>query len=81
MIERSAILCQGPLLQVEGPLGPKVRPADSGGTLEEVERRYILHVLDDVDWAIEGQNGAAAILGLKPSTLRNRMNKLGIEKR
>lgn len=29
-------------------------------------------------WRIEGKDGAAAILGLHPSTLRARMHKLGL---
>jgi transcriptional regulator with GAF, ATPase, and Fis domain len=56
------------------------RSAPFTGPLEEVERTYILRVLDDTDWLIEGQRGAAAILGLSPSTLRSRMQKLGIKR-
>jgi len=52
---------------------------DSGDlTLAESERRHIRRVLDGVRWRIEGAAGAAARLGLKPSTLRSRMAKLGI---
>jgi hypothetical protein len=32
-----------------------------------------------VDGEIHGPGGAAELLGVNPSTLRNRMNKLGIE--
>ena len=35
-------------------------------------------VLEETSWAIEGKTGAAAILGLAPSTLRSRMTKFGI---
>ena len=80
VIERSVIQSLGPVLELEGPLGPKTLASNSGGTLEEVERNYSKQVLDDVDWVIEGASGAAAILDMKPSTLRNRMRKLGIEK-
>jgi transcriptional regulator with GAF, ATPase, and Fis domain len=45
-----------------------------------MERRHILDVLDRTHWRIEGRRGAAAVLGLKPSTLRSRMNKLGISR-
>ncbi|MFO1349592.1 MAG: sigma 54-interacting transcriptional regulator [Gammaproteobacteria bacterium] len=48
--------------------------------LSEMERNYLIQVLNDTHWVIEGKRGAAAILGLKPSTLRNRMQKLGIRK-
>jgi transcriptional regulator with GAF, ATPase, and Fis domain len=80
IIERSAILSRGPVLELEESLSSRARPPEPGRTLEQVERGYILQVLDDVDWVIEGHGGAAAILGLKPSTLRNRMAKLGIKK-
>ena len=49
-------------------------------TLEEMERDYIIRVLEDRGWRIEGQHGAARLLGLHPSTLRTRMAKLGITK-
>jgi PAS domain S-box-containing protein len=48
------------------------------GTLEEVERTYTLHVLEEAKWRIEGRKGAATLLGLHPNTLRARMRKLGI---
>jgi PAS domain S-box-containing protein len=46
--------------------------------LEDVERQHILAVLKQVNWRIEGARGAAKILDLQPSTLRSRMQKLGI---
>jgi transcriptional regulator with GAF, ATPase, and Fis domain len=47
-------------------------------TLEETERNQILKMLSETRWRIEGKNGAAAILGLHPSTLRARMHNLGV---
>ena len=47
-------------------------------TLEETERNQILKTLSETRWRIEGKDGAAAILGLNPSTLRARMHRLGI---
>jgi transcriptional regulator with GAF, ATPase, and Fis domain len=49
-------------------------------TLEEVERNQIVKTLSETRWRIEGKDGAAAILGLHPSTLRARMHKLGISR-
>jgi transcriptional regulator with GAF, ATPase, and Fis domain len=54
--------------------------ADDRFTLEQVEKRHILQVLDQTDWVIEGQNGAAKILDLHPNTLRSRMKKLGLDR-
>src|SRR5205807_5741454 len=47
-------------------------------SLQAVERNYILTVLQQTDWVITGPRGAARLLDLPPSTLRNRMKKLGI---
>lgn len=84
VIERAAILSPGPLIDIE-PLGPEDGPsvapppsAASDATLEAVEREHILRVLDSTQGVIEGARGAAARLGLRPSTLRSRMQKLGI---
>ena len=49
-------------------------------TLEEHERQYIQSILEQTDWVIRGEQGAAAILGMNPSTLYSRMKKLGIER-
>jgi len=48
--------------------------------LDEIERRHIIRVLNHVKWRIRGEQGAAKILGLKPTTLEFRMKKLGIKK-
>ena len=88
VVERAAILARGPVLEALEPFEPaaaRVRaemgpPATPDGTLEDVERAHIRRVLDRTRWAIEGKQGAAAILGLNPSTLRGRMRKLGIRK-
>jgi formate hydrogenlyase transcriptional activator len=85
VIERAVILAQGPLLEVDQSLAlhledPAAQPSFKVGTLEEMERNYILKVLKEYRWVIEGEAGAAARLGLKPSTLRSRMQKLAIRK-
>jgi transcriptional regulator with GAF, ATPase, and Fis domain len=61
---------------------PEVEPSPSRAstvTLEEIEREAILRVLRSVNWTVGGADGAAAILGLKRTTLQGRMRKLGIE--
>jgi formate hydrogenlyase transcriptional activator len=55
-------------------------PHDASLTLEQVERSHISHILTETRWVIEGQNGAAKILGLHPNTLRSRMKKLGLDR-
>jgi len=88
MIERATILARGPLLDGAGPLAPAGEPAAEPiaptdaplRTLEAVERSHIEAVLRHTGWKIEGEGGAAGILGLNPSTLRGRLRKLGIKK-
>jgi transcriptional regulator with GAF, ATPase, and Fis domain len=79
IIERATILCPGPVLQLADKLEIS-SPALSSAvrTLEDTERNQILKILSETRWRIEGRDGAAAILGLHPSTLRARMHKLGI---
>ncbi len=51
---------------------------EKGRSLEEIERRHILSVLDETRWRVSGERGAARILGIKRTTLESRMKKLGI---
>jgi transcriptional regulator with GAF, ATPase, and Fis domain len=48
--------------------------------LVDIERGHILQALEKAGWRVEGEKGAAAILGLNPSTLRSRMRKGGIRR-
>ena len=58
-----------------------VRVSTSAGTtLEEIERTHIQRMLSTTLWRIEGRRGAAELLGMKPSTLRSRLRKLGIRR-
>ena len=47
-------------------------------TLAEAEREHISEVVEMTSGLIAGKGGAAEVLGVPPSTLRNRMKKLGI---
>jgi formate hydrogenlyase transcriptional activator len=47
-------------------------------SLEEVERQHIIEVLTKANWKIRGEDGAAKILDLNPTTLEARIKKLGI---
>jgi transcriptional regulator with GAF, ATPase, and Fis domain len=90
-VQRACILAPGSILAladfwVPGLIPnspPQPRPATKASpalqTLREVERAHICAVLDHCGGAVEGRAGAAAVLGLAPSTLRFRIRKLGIE--
>jgi DNA-binding NtrC family response regulator len=47
-------------------------------TLDEVQRQHIQRVLEHTRGRIYGPDGAAALLGLKPSTLQSKMKRLGV---
>jgi len=54
--------------------------SDEGLTLDDVQKRHIVRVLDRTRWRVRGKNGAAEVLGMKPTTLEGRMDKLGIRR-
>lgn len=58
----------------------KATSAISKMSLENLERQHIIDVLNSVHWKIRGDNGAAKILAINPTTLEARMKKLGITK-
>ncbi|MDR4470904.1 MAG: sigma 54-interacting transcriptional regulator, partial [Nitrospira sp.] len=83
VIERAVILSEGPELE---PIDWLAQSESKAGvaktlTLEEMERQHILDVLEQTNWRVSGEKGAATILGLKPTTLEARMKKLGIERK
>ncbi len=83
IIERAVILSPAQTLVLDEPLTTKRRVEASTwytDKLEDVERQHILTILNDTDWRIAGPQGAADRLGLNPSTLRSRIQKLAIQK-
>jgi transcriptional regulator with GAF, ATPase, and Fis domain len=80
VLQRAIILSRGGVLATRDVWVPAVDapPGADSGTLVDVERRHIVRVLTGVRWRIEGPGGGAQLLGLKPSTLRSRMLKLGV---
>ena len=81
VLERAVINSSGPKLHLVDELKkPHKEFSETNRTLEDVERQYIVRVLEQTDWKVSGKNSAAEILGLDRSTLRARMRKLGIQK-
>ncbi|MBP7569944.1 MAG: sigma 54-interacting transcriptional regulator [Acidobacteria bacterium] len=82
VLERAIISSDHSTLQLLEPLTPDTidDPWHPPGRLADVERSHILRVLHACEWRIEGARGAASVLGLKPSTLRSRMRKLGVKR-
>jgi len=90
VIERAVILSKGPVLKISSadlePKGHGTNGHTNGNhingaaTLEEIERKHILSVLEQTNWVLAGPEGAAAKLGMKRPTLQFRMQKLGISR-
>ncbi|MBI2505391.1 MAG: sigma-54-dependent Fis family transcriptional regulator, partial [Candidatus Latescibacteria bacterium] len=90
LLQRAVVLARGGEIQPEH-LGLEV-PAAASPTaapplpaapltilpLAEYERRYLAQVLERTAGVIHGQSGAARLLGLKPTTLRSQLEKLGL---
>jgi formate hydrogenlyase transcriptional activator len=83
IIERAVILMKDGMLKPVVPEISNVRTENSSKItkLEDVEKSHILKILNETKGVISGPNGAAKILGLNPSTLRSKMEKLGIAKK
>ena len=87
-MQRAVILCQEEEIAPEH-LGFGPQPSHDGGRdeaapiipLEDFERRYLERVLEHTDGVIHGERGAARLLRMKPTTLRSRLEKLGLKKR
>lgn len=94
MIERAVILTQGSELNIHLPeisavaktagdashsaTSPALPSSPDSASLEAVEREHILRTLRETNWVVGGPAGAAARLGMKRTTLQNRIRKLGI---
>lgn len=81
VLEREAILSKHPTLQ----LSQSLKAGDDNAinptlTLDEVQKQHISSVLALCNWKIAGEQGAANKLGLPESTLRSKMQKLGLRR-
>ncbi|NCU33219.1 MAG: hypothetical protein EOM23_09890 [Candidatus Moranbacteria bacterium] len=83
VLERSAVLSQEDVLEIgDWFQGENAEPVEDSGflTLDKLQQRHIIRVIKETKGRIRGKNGAARILGLKPTTLESRMKKLKIDK-
>jgi len=95
VIERAVILARGGALEFDLPAAntsPPTRPApprseqkDEREFLTETEmqqhqRENLLLVLEKSGWKIKGADGAAELLGVKPTTLLSRIKKMGLKR-
>jgi transcriptional regulator with GAF, ATPase, and Fis domain len=78
-VERAVIIATGPQLKVHIPQS-KLNRTRTPTRLDDVEREHIRTVLERTGWRVRGNGGAAELLGLKPSTLEDRMAKLELRR-
>jgi formate hydrogenlyase transcriptional activator len=81
VIERFLITNTNTVFQAEVPTAETSGTRAHAQTFEEAERNHFLHIMEMVGWRVRGEGGAAEILGMKPTTLESRMQKLGIVRR
>ena len=82
VVERAVILSKGATLELDdwwSKPGTKSGPSPTL-TLDALQKKHILSVLEVTGWRVSGERGAAKLLGIKPTTLVARMKKLGIER-
>ena len=79
VVERAMIVTTSRRLVIPLPESTSSAVARSPKLLD-VEREHILAVLESSSWRIRGSGGAAARLGMKPTTLETRMAKLGLKR-
>jgi transcriptional regulator with GAF, ATPase, and Fis domain len=93
VIERAVILARGGVLEFDLPAGgtsPAAPPGQRDGDenaepeffteleMQRRERANLLTVLAKAGWKIKGAEGAAELLGVKPTTLLSRIKKMGL---
>jgi formate hydrogenlyase transcriptional activator len=79
LIEHAMILSHDKTLAVRLPQRESLG-TDTSLTLQDMERRHMVAVLEKTGWRLSGDGGAAEVLGLKRTTLRAKMKRLGIKR-
>ena len=92
VVERALIIARDGVLRFDlgaarSPARPTVgvkagpdAPPSTLSELKESERDVVIRALESSSWKVSGKDGAAARLGIKPTTLASRMKRMGIRK-
>jgi transcriptional regulator with GAF, ATPase, and Fis domain len=95
VIERAIIISRGGALDFDLPVtnspapAPRFKPQETDVTEPEIltepemqqrERDNLLAALRKTNWRIKGADGAAELLGVKPTTLKARIKKMGLKR-
>ena len=79
-VERAMIVATSPELRIPVPASSAPSSGKRHTRLIDVEKDHIRTVVESTGWRVRGPEGAAARLGLKPTTLETRMAKLGLKR-
>jgi PAS domain S-box-containing protein len=93
VIERAVILSPGKVLRLDLSMPDPAHNAAGEGPgqvaeqgiltetdMHELQKRNVVRALEAADWRVSGAGGAAELLGVKPTTLADRIRTLGITK-
>ena len=82
LIERGVITATGGKLKLgEWLNGKQIRSKrKTFQTMEDLQKEHIIEVLQHTQWRVSGANGAAKILGMRPTTLFSKIERLGIKR-
>ena len=86
VLQQAIILSRDGTLQLPGVAYVPTAPPESlpqtpeSRSLIDIHRAHIRRVLNSTGGRIEGMAGAAAVLGMRPSTLRSLMRRVGVER-
>lgn len=81
VIERSVLASESTTLKLDWFWQiQEIGEVQSNKSLEIIEKEYILKIVQECNWKINGENGAAEKLSMHPNTLRSKMKKLGISR-
>jgi len=83
LIERAIITSNKGKLSLGNWFSPSKKKkvqSDDFLSLEAIQRNHIIEVLQHTGWKVSGDHGAARILGLRPTTLYSKIDRLGIKR-
>ena len=95
VIERAVILSKGRTLRLNLSMSDSLAALPDAGDLRdrkvedriltdkqmrELQKRNMIAALKATNWKVSGNDGAAALLGVRPTTLYDRMKTIGIKK-
>lgn len=84
IIERAVILSQGSILNLETVIShlsnPKKKSIKGFLSFEDMQRKHIIHALEQTNWKVTGKLSASQLLRMNGKTLASKMRKLGIKR-